>query len=124
MRALFWIAVLGTIGCWARYGQTQLVQSMSNREFPVAVMSVNIVGSFLMGVLVAQPIVNFALGATFRTGVLTGFLGGYTTFSSFELETLLLIENGGTGKAVLYVGLSVGLGFLGIALGTSLARAL
>lgn len=122
MRVLFWIAVFGTLGCWARYGQSQLVQSWSGREFPLAVMSVNIAGSFIMGFLAIETLERLALSPALRVGLLTGFLGGYTTFSSFELETLLLFENGETAKAVLYVVLSVGLGFLGILLGAFLAR--
>lgn len=124
MRVLFWIAVFGTLGCWARYGQSQLVQSLSGRAFPLAVMSVNIAGSCIMGFLAVETLERFALSPALRVGLLTGFLGGYTTFSSFELETLLLFENGEAAKAVLYVALSVGLGFLGILLGAFLARKL
>ena len=122
MRVLFWIAVFGTLGCWARYGQSLLLQSLSGRAFPLAVMSVNIVGSFIMGFLAIETMERLALTPALRVGLLTGFLGGYTTFSSFELETLLLAENGEAAKAVLYVGLSVGVGFLGVMLGAFLAR--
>jgi CrcB protein len=122
MRVLFWIAVFGTLGCWARYGQSLLLQSLSGRAFPLAVMSVNIVGSFIMGFLAIETMERLALTPALRVGLLTGFLGGYTTFSSFELETLLLAESGETAKAVLYVGLSVGVGFLGVMLGAFLAR--
>lgn len=122
MRVLVWIAVFGTLGCWARYGQSLLVQSLSGREFPLAVMSVNIAGSFIMGFLAIATMQRLALTPALRIGLLTGFLGGYTTFSSFELETLLLVENGQTAKAVLYVALSVGVGFVGIVLGALLAR--
>lgn len=122
MRVLVWIAVFGTLGCWARYGQSVLVQSLSRLEFPLAVMSVNIVGSFVMGFLAIATMERLALTPALRIGLLTGFLGGYTTFSSFELEALLLAENGETGKAVLYLALSVGGGFVAVVLGAFLAR--
>jgi fluoride exporter len=57
-----------------------------------------------------------------RTGILTGVLGGYTTFSTFEMETVFLVEGGQLVKAALYVFLSVGLGFLGALGGAYIAR--
>ena len=57
-----------------------------------------------------------------RVGVLTGVLGGYTTFSTFEMETFLLVEQGEPMRAVLYIVLSVGLGFLGAFGGAYIAR--
>jgi CrcB protein len=122
MKTLLAIAVFGTLGCWARYGQTMAMQTMFGRDFPVAVLSINVIGSFLIGFLFFATMERIDLGPVVRTGVLTGFLGGYTTFSTFELETLLLVENGEAMKAALYVALSVGLGFVGVFLGAYVAR--
>lgn len=124
VKTLLAIAVFGTLGCWTRYGQTILVQEIFGRNFPVAVLSINVIGSFLIGFLFVQTMGAATLGPALRIGVLTGFLGGYTTFSTFELETMLLVENGEAVKAVLYVALSVGLGFIGVLGGAFVARSL
>ena len=122
VRTLLAIAFFGTLGCWARYGQTILMQNVYGREFPVAVLSINVLGSFLIGFLFIETLERLTVGPVIRTGILTGFLGGYTTFSTFELETLLLVENGEALKAALYVLLSVVLGFIGVFFGAYIAR--
>jgi CrcB protein len=83
-------------------------------------MSVNIIGSFLMGVFAAAAADR---GLTsFSPFVMTGVLGGFTTFSAFSLETMTLIERGQMGSAMLYVVLSVVLSVGGLALGLLVAR--
>jgi CrcB protein len=124
MRTLVAIAIFGTLGCWARYGQTILVQHLAGRAFPVAVLSINVLGSFLIGLLFFASLERFSIGPAVRIGILTGFLGGYTTFSTFELETLLLIENGQLLRAGLYLLASVGLGLIAVLAGAALARSL
>jgi CrcB protein len=116
------IAVGGTIGCWGRYAMTNLVQAIYGKDFPYATMSINLLGSFLMGFLFIETLERLTLSPELRTGILTGGLGGFTTFSTFEMETLLLVEQGNLGKAAFYVLLSVGLGFLGAFGGAYLAR--
>lgn len=105
------IAIGGTLGCWARYAQTSFVQTALGRDFPFATMSINVIGSFLMGFLFILTLERLMIPPSVRAGVLTGVLGGYTTFSTFEMETLLLAENGEFFKAALYVILSVIIGF-------------
>lgn len=122
LRTLLAIAVFGTLGCWARFGQTILVQNVYGRNFPLGVLSINVVGSFLIGFLFIATLERLTIGPALRTGILTGFIGGYTTFSTFELETLLLVENGEAAKAALYVLLSVGLGFVAVFFGAYIAR--
>jgi len=116
------IACFGTIGCWARFAQTNLVQTVYGREFPYATLSINVMGSFVMGFLFIETLERLTLSPTLRTGILTGFVGGYTTFSTFEMETLLLAEGGEIFKAVLYVTLSIVLGFLAAFGGAYIAR--
>jgi CrcB protein len=105
------IAIFGTFGCWARYGMTNLVQTIYGRDFPYATLSINVGGSFLMGFLFVETLERLTISPVLRTGILTGFIGGYTTFSTFEMEILLLTEQGATVKAILYLALSVILGF-------------
>lgn len=116
------IAIFGVFGCWARYGMTNLVQTIYGREFPYATLSINVGGSFLMGFLFIETLERLTISPELRTGILTGFLGGYTTFSTFEMETLLLVEQGDAFKAILYVALSVGLGFIAAFFGAYIAR--
>jgi CrcB protein len=105
------IAFFGVLGCWARYGMTHLVQGIYGRDFPYATLSINIGGSFLMGFLFIETLERLTVSPELRTGVLTGFIGGYTTFSTFEMEIFLLVEQGAPIKALLYIFLSVVLGF-------------
>ena len=116
------IAVFGVLGCWARYAMTQLVQSIYGNNFPYATLSINVVGSFLMGFLFIDTVERLTLSPYIRTGILTGFLGGFTTFSTFEMESLLLIERGAPVGAVLYMALSTGLGLMAAFGGAFIAR--
>jgi len=111
MRTYIAIAFFGVLGCWARYGMTNLVQAIYGRDFPYATLSINVGGSFLMGFLFIETLERLTISPELRTGMLTGFLGGYTTFSTFEMELLLLAEQGEALKALVYLVLSVGLGF-------------
>ena len=116
------IAIGGTLGCWARYAQSNLVQTVFGRNFPLATLSINVIGSFLMGFLFILTLERLMIPPSVRVGVLTGVLGGYTTFSTFEMETLLLAENGEFFKAGLYVVLSVVIGFVAAFGGAYIAR--
>lgn len=116
------IAIGGTLGCWARYAQTNLVQAVFGRDFPLATLNINVIGSFLMGFLFIVTLERLMIPPSVRGGVLTGVLGGYTTFSTFEMETLLLAEGGEFLKAALYVVLSVGVGFAAAFGGAYIAR--
>lgn len=116
------IAFFGILGCWARFAQTNLVQTVYGREFPYATMSINIMGSFIMGFLFVETLERLTITPALRTGILTGFIGGYTTFSTFEMETLLLAEGGQILKAAIYLLLSVVLGLLAAFGGAYIAR--
>jgi CrcB protein len=116
------LAIGGTLGCWARYAQSNLVQAVFGRNFPFATLSINVIGSFLMGFLFIVTLERLTIPPSLRVGVLTGVLGGYTTFSTFEMETLLLAENGEFFKAGLYVVLSVVIGFAAAFGGAYIAR--
>ncbi|KIN73840.1 fluoride efflux transporter CrcB [Sulfitobacter guttiformis] len=115
------VALGGAIGAACRYmAGVGVLRLTGPAEFPVAVLSVNIVGSFLMGIFV---VVAAQKGLThFGPFVMTGILGGFTTFSAFSLETVALMERGQIGAAGAYVFLSVGLSIGGLMLGLWIAR--
>lgn len=118
------IAVGGTLGCWARYALTGLIQHFAGRSFPTATLCINVLGCFLMGYLLTVTLERVVMAPSVRTGLLTGGLGGFTTFSTFGMETLVLLQQGAAGKAALYIVASVGLGVLAAFIGFYLARAL
>ena len=114
------VALGGAIGAALRFLTGVGVLRLVGPGFPMAIITVNIVGSFLMGVFVVAAAHR---GLTHLAPfVMTGVLGGFTTFSAFSLETVTLLERGQTGQAALYVGLSVILSIAGLMLGLWVAR--
>ena len=118
------VALGGMVGCCARYGVTQLVQQWYGRSFPLATLVINVLGCLAMGYLFVLTLERVSISPGLRMAILTGVLGGFTTFSTFAMETLLLLEDGETGYAVLYLGASVLLGLAAAFLGVYLARSL
>jgi len=120
LNAFLSVALGGAIGASARFGAGVVMVRLFGSGFPVAVLAVNIVGSFLMGLFVVW---SFQRGMEhWNLFVMTGVLGGFTTFSAFSLEAFTLFERGQIGTAGLYVGLSVVLSLLGLVAGVTLAR--
>ncbi|HID66806.1 MAG TPA: fluoride efflux transporter CrcB [Roseibacterium sp.] len=123
MIAVLQVALGGAIGSALRYlTGLGMVRLVGHSAFPLPILTVNILGSFLIGVFV---VVAANRGLTYLSPlVMTGFLGGFTTFSAFSMETVNLYERGDIGQAALYVALSVGLSILGLMAGLWLARGL
>jgi CrcB protein len=118
------VALGGVVGCCARYGVTQAVQTFYGRNFPLATLIINVSGCLIMGFLFYATLERVSVTPSMRVAILTGVLGGFTTFSAFAMETLLLAEGGKLVHAVLYVTLSVGLCLLAVYLGAWGARSL
>ncbi|MFZ5962629.1 fluoride efflux transporter CrcB [Thalassococcus sp. BH17M4-6] len=117
---LSFVALGGAIGASLRFLLGHAVLRIVGPGFPVAIMGANILGSFLMGVFVVVA-AQRGLGHL-SPFVMTGLLGGFTTFSAFSLETVTLIERGQTGQALLYVAVSVIGSILALMAGLWLAR--
>lgn len=122
MATYFMIAVFGVLGCWARYAMSNLMQDIFGRDFPIATLTINVLGSFVMGFLFVETLERLTLSPPLRVGILTGFLGGYTTFSTFALESYTLFQQGEAGKALLYILLSNVLGVVAAFGGAFIAR--
>ena len=105
MKSLFWIGFAGMAGAITRVVLGQLIHSESG--FPIATLTVNIVGTFLLCLIVADALQKISMNRQLFDAVTTGFLGSFTTFSALSLETVLLVEAGQLGMAVLYVVLSI-----------------
>lgn len=117
------VALGGALGASLRFlAGVGVLRLIGPTSFPVAILSVNVIGSFLMGVFV---VLAAQRGLTHLSPfVMTGLLGGFTTFSAFSLEAVTLYERGDIGQAALYVGLSVVLSIAGLMAGLFLARGL
>jgi CrcB protein len=98
----------------------QLVMRVHPQPFPLGTMLVNIIGSFAIGVLMARFVAADSESA--RLFLVTGILGGFTTFSAFSWDVLALMQRGSFGQAALYVAGSVGLSLLAVAIGFALAK--
>ncbi len=123
MRELLAVAVGGAAGALGRYWLATAAQRLGGSGFPYGTLTVNVIGSLLIGVL----FVAFERGALhheLRLLLTVGLLGAFTTFSTFSLETLVLIEQGLWGRALANVAASVILCLLACAIGVLLARRL
>lgn len=118
------VFVGGGLGAVLRYGMSIGVTRLAGTGFPFATLSINVFGSFLMGLVVAWFAFRGEGGQEWRLFLTTGVLGGYTTFSAFSLETMLLYERGDTMLAALYVVLSVVVSVLALAAGLAVVRSL
>ena len=124
MWAYVTIAIGGIFGCWARYTMTNSVQAWLGRGFPYATLSINVVACLLIGFLFTLMMERVVVAPTIRLGILTGFIGGFSTFSTFAMETFLLAEQGEWSRSALYVFLSLLLGLAATVGGVVAARAI
>jgi CrcB protein len=111
------------LGAPARYGVTQLIH-VANGSFPWATFWTNITGSFGLGVVLVLILERFPPTLYVRPFVATGFLGAYTTYSTFAVETDLLVRNGHARMGVAYGLTSLVAGFVAVWAGMLVARAI
>lgn len=123
--ATFWVAIGGAIGSVARFWLTEASLKWWGVEFPWGTAIANITGSFLIGLIAALPVMGARdlLGPMGRQFMMVGIMGGYTTFSSFSLQTLTMLQHGHFAKAALNVGGSVVLCLIAVAAGYALGAA-
>ncbi|WP_040604101.1 fluoride efflux transporter CrcB [Sagittula stellata] len=122
MTSLLQVALGGALGASARYMTGLGMARLMGKAFPWGTLTVNIVGSFAMGVLVV--VLAHLGGNRFAPFLMIGVLGGFTTFSAFSLDAVTLYERGQLGIAALYVGASVIVSIAALFAGLLLARSM
>jgi CrcB protein len=122
MGSYMWIAVGSALGGMARYWCSGVVARLIGESFPSGTLVVNVVGSFVIGFFatLTGPDGRIYASSTARQFVMVGICGGYTTFSSFSLQTLTMMQNGHVGKAALNVAGSVALCLIAVWAGYAL----
>lgn len=123
LKVLAFVAAGGGLGAAGRYLGISLAGRLFGTGFPVGTLAVNVIGSVLMGVLVAAVALKFSLPQHWQAFFAVGVLGGFTTFSSFSLDVLTLYERGALMAAAGYAVASVVLAIAGIFAGMALTRA-
>src|SRR5437867_5167155 len=124
MRTVIGIAVAGALGALARYGLEGVVSSGASTSFPWSTLVVNVTGAFVVGLLFVVLTERFAVAPWLRSSLLIGLIGGYTTFSTFTLETYRLIEDGSVLLAAANSIGSVAAGLLAVYGGVVAGRAI
>ena len=124
MNQLLAIAAGGAIGALLRYWVSSATHAVAGHGFPYGTLLVNVAGSLAMGFLYIWLLERMLAGSALRAFLLIGLLGAFTTFSTFSVETLNLMENGQLVKAATNALLSVGLCVGAAAVGVGIARQL
>jgi fluoride exporter len=118
------IGIGGFVGAVSRYGLALWIGQRWGRSFPLGTFVINVSGSFLIGLLMTLMVERFTANPQWRLLLVVGFLGAYTTFSTFEYETGALLKDGEWAFAMLNVILSVVAGFIALKLGEAIAKAI
>tara|TARA_R100000501_G_C2527001_1_gene51637 strand:+ start:87 stop:461 length:375 start_codon:yes stop_codon:yes gene_type:complete len=122
IRMVLAVAAGGVVGTLIRFGVSTWVSTQWPRHFFFATLAVNLLGCLLIGYLYASFLHRPELSPEMRSGLIVGFLGALTTFSSFSLDGLRLLESGQPASAFGYIGVSVLGGLLAAWLGLTLGR--
>lgn len=121
---LVYIGFFGALGCLSRYFVSGWTYTLLGRGLPFGTLAVNVAGSFLLGLVMEGSLRSALLSPEVRMGVTVGFMGGFTTFSTFSFETIRLLEEGSLIQAGANVLLNVVVCIVFAGLGVALARQL
>jgi fluoride exporter len=118
------VAAFGAVGAVCRYALDGWVTGLTRGQFPWGTMSVNIIGSFALGIVVALTTERLVSSPQWRIALGIGFIGAFTTFSTYAYETVKLAEDGAVGLALANALGMLALGFAAAAAGLAVGRAI
>lgn len=119
---ILYISVFGGLGCLSRYLVSGWVYTVAGRSLPYGTLAVNVIGSLLLGLIMEGSLRSALLSPDLRVGLTVGFMGGFTTFSTFSYETVRLLEEGSYLQAGGNVLLNIVICLAFAAIGIFLAR--
>ncbi len=119
---IFYLGIFGGLGCMTRYVISGWVYNLAGRALPYGTLAVNVIGSLLLGLIMEGSLRSTMLSPDLRFGLTVGFLGGFTTFSTFSYETVRLLEEGSLVAAGANVFLNVAVCVVAVTIGIYLAR--
>lgn len=122
IKEAFIIGAGGAVGSVLRYYSGQFISKNYPSQIPLGTLIVNLLGCLLIGILLGYFAKNQGLSNEWKLLLVTGFCGGYTTFSTFSAENITLIQNQQVSQAILYIGLSVLLGLTAVYFGIMISR--
>jgi len=122
MKTILFVALGGALGASGRYAVGILTLHISGNNFQWGTIFVNVVGSFCLGIIVAAMTFAWSPSPEMRSFLIVGLLGGFTTFSAFSLETVVLLEKGHLELALIYIVGTVLLSIAGLIAGLKLSR--
>lgn len=124
MLQILLVALGGAVGSVCRYLVAVGALRLMGPSFPWGTLAVNVAGSFAIGILAELIVARFGASAELRLLLITGFLGGFTTFSAFALDAVTLFERGASLAAATYLALSIGASIAAAIAGIGLMRSL
>ncbi len=122
MSVILGLSALGTLGVLSRYGIDRLIEQRSESVFPLATFVINSSGCLAVGFVIAAVVDRHRAPTWLRTGLVMGFCGGFTTFSTFAQETLSLIDDGAHKVALATIAANVLVGLAAVWAGARLGR--
>ena len=126
MVSVLLVGLGGGVGSMARLSLSELIYRLLGKSFPHGIMIVNILGCLIIGILAAlfqkEQLLNHLMAPYYKSLLITGFLGGFTTFSSFSLDALILFQKGDWMKAMIYILVSVIVSMIAVFIGFSIIK--
>lgn len=121
LKSLILVGAGGFLGSALRYGVSLLYQRFENLPIPLATLTVNLIGSILIGVFMGLAMKE-SISKSWHLFLVTGICGGFTTFSTFSYENVTLLKDGNYTAFLIYTGLSLALCILGAFIGISISK--